>query len=382
MKRSCKHVNITDPETIRPWVVECIKRHKKRYDFRDLLLRHGLSRDDYYESLRTHDVSGYPFDSITKEAIRMIQDRELRLKPVRMKEQEDKTTRKIRMIGCESPMQQILDYIAVYSCQEIWDRRIVPQQISSMPGRGQVYGMKLIRKYIQQDLRCIRWAKKNKKRYTRRNRYFVKLDIKKCFPNANHEIFLRLFRRDCGNPDILWLWEELLKTHKTENYTGFMIGALISQWAAQYMLSFLYRAATSIRIKGRRAVSRMVLFMDDMLLTSGNRAALLRAVYLLRDFAKSLGFIIKQTFAIYSVDHVSIDMMGFVVHANGKVTMRGRNYIKSRRLILRLQRRGRLTFEQSRRLVSFKGFYKFSDYAGDFKAFKKAQNIIRKEATA
>lgn len=91
---------------------------------------------------------------------------------------------------------------------------------------------------------------------------------------------------------------------------------------------------------------------------------------------------IKQTFAIYSVDRVSIDMMGFVVHANGKVTMRGRNYIKSRRLILRLQRRGMLTFEQSRRLVSFKGFYKFSDYAGDFKAFKKAQNIIRKGATA
>ena len=382
MKRSCKHINITDPETIRPGVVDCIKRHKKRYDFRDLLLRHGLSRDAYYESLRTHDVSGYPFDSITEEAIRMIQDRELRLKPVRMKEQEDKTTRKIRMIGCESPMQQILDYIAVYSCQEIWDRRIVPQQISSMPGRGQVYGMKLIRKYIRQDLRCVRWAKKNKKRYTRRNRYFVKLDIKKCFPNANHEIFLKLFRRDCGNPDILWLWEELLKTHKTENYKGFMIGALISQWAAQYMLSFLYRAATSIRIKGRRAVARMVLFMDDMLLTSGNRSSLLRAVYVLKDSAKSLGFAIKQAFAIYNIERVSIDMMGFVVHANGKVTMRGRNYIKSRRLILKLQRRGMLTFEQSRRLVSFKGFYKFSDYAGDFKAFKKAQNIIRKGATA
>lgn len=70
------------------------------------------------------------------------------------------------------------------------------------------------------------------------------------------------------------------------------------------------------------------------------------------------------------------------LNGNNGLTMRGRNYIKSRRLILRLQRRGWLTFEQARRLVSFKGFYKFSDYAGNFKAFKKAQNIIRKEAMA
>ena len=382
MKRKCKHIIITDHDIVRPWVAECIRRHKRRYDFRDLLLKHGLNRADYYKSLQTHDCSTYPIDSVTDAAIRMIKDRELRLKPVRIHEQEDKTTGKIRMIGCEEPMQQILDYIAVYSCHEIWRKRIVPQQVSSMPGRGQIYGMKLIRKYIRQDLRCMRYAKKRGIRYVRRNTYFVKLDIKKCFPNAKHEIFMELFRRDCGNPDIVWLWDELLKTHETENYHGFMIGALISQWAAQYMLSFVYREAMRLRERGRKMISRMVMFMDDMLLTNSNRQRLYRAVIQLTGFAKSLGFKIKQSFAIYRLQSVGIDMMGFVMHSNGKVTMRGRNYIKSRRLMLRLERKGTLTLRQAQRLISYKGFYKFSDYSGNFAVFRAAQNIIRKEAVA
>lgn len=382
MKRKCKRVDITDFDTIRPWVEECVRRHKKRYDFRDLLIRHGLSREKYKESLRTHDCSGYPIDSITREAIRRIKSGDLSLRPVRIREQHDATTGKIRRIGCEEPMQQIFDYIAVYSCREIWDKRIVPQQMSSMPGRGQVYGMKLIRKYLKQDDRCIRWAKKHGVRYTRRCAYFVKLDIAKCFPNASREKFLELFRRDCGNRTIIWLWEELLKTHETEDYHGFMIGALVSQWACQYMLSFLYREAMNIRKGGRKAVSRMVMFMDDMLLLGSNRKALYNTVRDLSRFACCLHFTIKKTFAIYRTANVGIDMMGFVVYASGKTKIRARDFIRFRRLILRYERTGAMTEKQAKRLVSYKGFYKYSDYGGDFKAFKAAQDIIRKEAMA
>lgn len=60
----------------------------------------------------------------------------------------------------------------------------------------------------------------------------------------------------------------------------------------------------------------------------------------------------------------------------------GRNYIKSRRLMLRLERKRMLTLRQAQRLISYKGFYKFSDYGGNFAAFRAAQNIIRKEAVA
>lgn len=383
MKKKCKSIDITDAQTVRPWVEDCIRRHKKRHDFRKLILRHGVTEEDYWKAVDEHNFSLIEpaVDRIAEDAVRQIKARKLELEPVRIREQEDKTTGKIRMIGCECAMQQVFDYIAVYSCQEIWDARITIQQCSSIPERGQIYGMKLIRKYVLADERAMRYAKKHKKKYVRKCAYHAKLDVRKCFPNAKKEIFMELFRHDCGNEDILWLWQTLMDTHEVNGYHGFMIGALVSQWAAQYMLSFLYHKAMTIRHRDKKAVGRMVMFMDDMLLMGSNRKALLFAVRELMAYAKALGFEIKENFMIHRLRDVPIDMMGFTIYENGKVELRGRNYIKSRRLMLRYERNGSLTVEQCKRLVSFKGFYTYSDYSGNYKIFKYAQSRLSKGGT-
>ena len=241
--------------------------------------------------------------------------------------------------------------------------------------------MKLIRKYVLADERAMRYAKKHKKKYVRKCAYHAKLDVRKCFPNARKDVFMELFRHDCGNEDILWLWQTLMDTHEVNGYHGFMIGALVSQWAAQYMLSFLYHKAMTIRHRDKKAVGRMVMFMDDMLLMGSNRKALLFAVRELMAYAKTLGFEIKENFMIHRLRDVPIDMMGFTIYENGKVELRGRNYIKSRRLMLRYERNGSLTVEQCKRLVSFKGFYTYSDYSGNYKIFKYAQSRLSKGGT-
>ena len=51
MKRSCKNIDITDTETVYPWVLDCVLRHKKRHDFRDILL-FGMSRRDLKSAVR------------------------------------------------------------------------------------------------------------------------------------------------------------------------------------------------------------------------------------------------------------------------------------------------------------------------------------------
>jgi len=383
MKKKCKNIDITDAQTVRPWVEDCIRRHKKRHDFRKLIQRHGVTKENYWKAVNENDFSLIEpaIDSIAEDAVRQIKARRLELEPVRIRKQQDKTTGKIRMIGCECAMQQVFDYIAVHSCKEIWDARITMQQCSSIPERGQIYGMKLIKKYVLADERAMRYAKKHKKKYVRKCAHHAKLDVRQCFPNAKKEIFLRLFRHDCGNEDIIWLWETLMATHETEDYHGFMIGALVSQWAAQYMLSFLYHKAMTIRYRDKKAIGRMVMFMDDMLVMGSNRKALLLAIRELTEYAASLGFEIKENFMIHKLHKAPIDMMGFMIHENGKVELRGRNYLKARRLMFRYQRKGYLTTEQCKRLVSFKGFYKYSDYSGNFKIFKYAQERLSKGGT-
>ena len=368
MKKKCKQIDITDYATVLPWVKDCVLRHKKRYDFKALLIRHGVSRENYFKALETYDYSIFDeaIDSIAKEACDRIRERNLDLPPVHIRKMMDTTTGKIRDIGKESAMQQVYDHIAVHSCEEIFRCRMVEQQMSSIQGRGQIKGLQLIRKYIQEDNRSIRYAKCHGLKYDSKCKYHVKLDIRKCYPSADMEIFMKLLEHDCANEDILWLWRTLLESHKVDGYTGFMIGALPSQWACQVMLSYIYRKAMSIckmrRGKRIRSVSHMIMFMDDMLLFSSNRQALLSAVKEITIYAKeNLGFEIKQNFHIKDLDLERVDMMGYTVYRNGKAEMRGRNFIHSRRLMLRFIRTGRLVVPQAKRLVSFKGFWKYSD---------------------
>ena len=368
MKKKCKDVVLTDWKVVLPWVEDCVMRHKKRYDFKKLLIAHGVSKKEYKNALETYeyDVFKDAIASIAKEACEHIKARELDLPPVRIRKMADMSTGKIRDIGKESAMQQVYDHIAVNSCAEIFRCRMAAQQMSSIPGRGQIKGIKLIRKYIVKDNKAIRYAKKHNVRYASKCKYFVKLDIKKCYPSADLEIFMRLFEHDCGNADAIWLWRTLLESHHVDGYTGFMIGALPSQWACQIMLSYIYRYAMTLtytkRGKKFKRVNHMVMFMDDMGLFGSNRKQLLYAVReIMRYSEDAVGFTIKQNFAIHELEKTGVDMMGFVIYRNGKIEMRGRNFIRSRRIIWRYQRNGRLTYPQAQRLNSYKGFYKYSD---------------------
>ena len=53
--------------------------------------------------------------------------------------------------------------------------------------------------------------------------------------------------------------------------------------------------------------------------------------------------------------------MGFVIHGNGKVTIRAKNFIHARRMILRFKSRDDFTYSQAKRLASYKGYFKRSD---------------------
>lgn len=402
MKRSCKNIDVTNPEIIKPFIKECIYRHYKRHDFRELLLKYGLKKDDYYEAIKIGSKELYnpTIDIIAKDISNKIAINDIDFDAPKIRVRQDRSNGKVRMIGMESAYQQLYDYIAVRACNEIWARRMVLQQFSSIKGRGQIIGVKTIKGYIESDNRTASYAKTHKLRYIRKCKYFAKLDISKCYPSANKKIFIELFKKDLGNSKILNIWESILESYgrsiniddaKAAPYTGFLIGALPSQWAAQYLISFIYRYAMEIKA-GRRGtycqvINHMALFMDDMLILGSNRKNLKSAIRQIIKFAKEkLGFKIKPNWHISSIDMNSIDMMGYVIHANGKVTIRGRNFIKSRRMILRYHRRGSLNFKQAKRLTSYKGFYKYSNSAkvqedlNTSEAFTAAAKVVSRYA--
>lgn len=369
MKTKCKNINIRNPENLIPAIKDVVFRHCGRFDFRNLLFRYGLSVRDYELYLLSRDktIMDEVIHNIAEECARRITDRNLNLRPVEIRIKSDKSTGKVRQIGKESAMQQCFDYIAFYAAKEIFNRRIVPEQASSIPGRGQIYGKDIIRGWIIKDVDSLRYAKLHGKRYTRKCKYHVKSDVIKCYPSAKLDKFMVLFEKDCGNEDLVWLWYTLLKSHQVDGYTGFMIGSLVSQWACQYMISFAYRHIKNLHYERRgkktKCVEHMLIFMDDMEMTGSNRKLLKSAIQELKGYMESeLGFKLKDNWQIHDIDKDPIDMMGYIFYPDGHVEIRGRDFIKARRLALRYKAQGNfLSIRQCKRILSYKGFFKHSD---------------------
>lgn len=365
MKRSCKNIKITDVNTILPWVKICIEKHAKRHDFRKILLRiGGMSREDYDTAISTDNHSLYdaPARNIAAEAAHRIAARELQLRAVRYRERIDKSSGKLRLIGDEEAMQQIFDYIAVYAADEVWKRRIVKQQASSLPGRGASYGVPMIRRWIQRDNRAAAYAKKHNEKYAHKCKYFVKLDVKKCYPSLRKDVFMHYFERDCANTDLLWLWDTLLSSHTVGDYRGFMIGALPSQYACQYLLSFAWRYISGLnktrRGKRTKLVNHSLFYMDDMLLLSSSRRDLKSAVRKLVKYVQTnLHLTIKPNWQIQCINRHPVDMMGYKIFSNGKTTIRSRVFTRARRGALRFGRKQILNLKQARRANSYKGYF-------------------------
>ena len=382
MKRSCKHIDITKVATIRNWVSWCVARHyKKRADFRRLLVSYGY--DEAAEGYEEEDSWWNAIDSISLHIVNMIKNRKLELEPVRITEKVDKNSGKVRLIGCESALQQCMDYVAVFSCEEIWKRRIDTFQASSMPGKGQIYAKNLVRDALKKDNARVEYGKRHKIRYSRKYRFYAKTDIKKDFPSARYPRFIAVFKKDCANEDIVWLWEALLKTHRvyykksdgsTELYLGFMIGALTSQYAMIYMLSFASR-----RLRGK--VNFVACFMDDFAILDSIRKRMRDSIldmekYLYEEFELTL----KQNWSIQKIaDDTPIDFVGYRIYPDGKVELRRRNWKKIRRYLLLPF----LTFKQCKTIASLKGMIKnsssyviYRDY--DFRnKWRKVKCILR-----
>ncbi len=391
MKRSCKNLDLTNYETLLPWVIDCVDRHKKRHDFKKLICTVGRMAKEDYELILQGDSLRFEVacDNIAKRAAWYIRNRALEdLPPVAMEEKQDKSSLKVRLIGKECAMQQVLDHIACGASKEIWDRRIVEQQASSIKGRGQVYGATMISRWLKEDCKSAYVAEKYGYPYSRKCKYFVKLDAEKCYQNLRADKFLAYFKRDCANTDLIWTWEQLLNSHKVNGYEGFMIGALPSQDACQYQMSFVYRYAMDLhktrRGKQTKLVTHMMTFMDDLLLTSSCRRDLKLAVRKIILYAKrEFNINIKPVWQICDMDETPIDMMGFLIHADGNITVRPRVFLRARRIALRTVRRDGLAIRQATRICSYKGyFYQRKHEDMPLKAFKANKKLHLKYALA
>ena len=259
-----------------------------------------------------------------------------------------------------SVKQQCFEHIIVGALMPLFNAKITPHQYASVEKRGQVACMRTIQKWVCEENRRKANAKKYGRRYTGKCSSFVKLDVTQCFPSITTATVMCFLRHDITkNDELLWAVEAILKTHEVGG-RGLVIGSLLSQFVCNYLLSYVYRYAMALHVeqdgKQVKAVTHGLFFMDDILMTGSNPDHLREAVSSVIKYAKdTIGLTVKPNWHVKTLDDEPIDMMGYVVHADGHVTIRARIFLRTRRAYLRANRRT-IDVKCARRLMAYNGY--------------------------
>lgn len=386
MKRYCKNFEFTEGFILKCLTL-CLKKRWKRKDvswfLAQYLIKFEISNKKEYELAKLvhkyilsggkEDIKLHILPLIAKDMLAEIESQSITFKPIKYEERIDKASGKIRNIGISSIKQQVYDYIVVYAIKDMLDAKIGKYQCASIKGRGQIYGVRAIK----------RWLVNN----NANTKYYCKEDIHKCYPSIPHGTIKKLLARDVKNQTIVYVIYTLIDTYRE----GLCIGSYLCQYLANYYLSYVWHFIDNncyaIR-RGKRVnyISYKLFYMDDIILFSPNLKNLKKARRMISDY---LGVELKLKFKSdnnYHRSYECIDMMGYRI-CKDCIIMRRRNWKRMRRLFLKYKNKSRKMCEQvARKIVSYYGMAVNSNSIKIDKKYNikntvnRAKEVIRCEA--
>lgn len=133
--------------------------------------------------------------------------------------------------------------------------------------------------------------------------YCLKLDIKKFYPNIDHEILKKLLRKKFKDADLLWLLDGII-----DSADGLPIGNYLSQYFANFYLTYFDHWMKEVM-----CVKHYFRYADDIVILSDNKDHLHQ---LLADITLYLQIELKLTvkgnYQIFPVESRGVDFVGYV----------------------------------------------------------------------
>lgn len=289
---------------------------------------------------------------------RQIKDRSLSFIPIRYYERTEPNNGKVRLIGVQSIKQQVCDYLIVHMLQDMLNAKLGYYQCASVPNKGQVFAMKHLSKWYDEG------------------GYFVKLDVRKCYPSIDQSVLLNFLKKHIGCEDLLYVCESILATYEG----GLNIGSYFSQYMANLVLSIAYHHVETL-YKVRRGVRKNLVthqlwYMDDCIMFSKSKHDLAIAAKDVERFMRDFLHLELKPWKICKCGFDDLDMVGYVMRSN-TVRLRKSTWRRARRAFSRYSRAPCL--RRAFRLISYWGFLKWTDGAfntNNSKLFIEARKMI------
>ncbi len=136
------------------------------------------------------------------------------------------------------------------------EKKLIYDNCACRIGKGTTFAIRRLHKFLKQE-----YFKENNN-----NIYFLKCDIRKYFPNINHEILISLLEKIDFSSDEMWVLKKIIKEQPDSARIGLPLGNQSSQWFA-----LLYLDKVDHYIKEELQVKYYVRYMDDMILIHRNK---------------------------------------------------------------------------------------------------------------
>lgn len=133
--------------------------------------------------------------------------------------------------------------------------------------------------------------------------YCLKLDIRKFYPNVDHEVLKILLRKKIKDRDLLWLLDEII-----DSAEGLPIGNYLSQYFANFYLTYFDHW-----LKEDLKVKYYFRYADDLVILSDQKLYLHDLLEKIRSYLETnLKLQVKHTYQVFPVDVRGIDFVGYV----------------------------------------------------------------------
>lgn len=186
---------------------------------------------------------------------------------------------KSREIDCPTLSDHIIHWMLIRTIKPVIMRGMYQHSYASIPGRGIDKARRTVERWVQHDDRA---------------KYFVKLDVRKFYPNIDQDKLMSLFNTVIKDPLVIELIDKVVRALPK----GLPIGAYTSQWFANFFLQELDHHIVQDLFKSRRGkrinlVAHYCRYADDLLPIGSSK----------RDLEKSVRDVIA-----YCADHYHLEI--------------------------------------------------------------------------
>lgn len=239
---------------------------------------------------------------------------------------------------CQWAIMQVIEPILI--------NNFTTDTYSAIPGRG-------IHQALEKMQKAIRYDKDG-------TTYCLKMDVKKFYPNIDHNVLKQKFRKIFKDKKLLWLLDEIIDS--VPDNEGVPIGNYLSQYCGNFYLSEFdhWIKETTFEFNGKTyKIKYYFRYMDDICILSDSKEFLhYLAQQIIIFMSEELHLTIKNNWQVFPVDYRGIDYIGYVVFRD-KTLLRKRTVQTMEKTLTTIRRRVESGFE-----LTYHEYCSINSYAG------------------